>query len=252
MASATFHFHDDLNYFLPAKRRNTTLSHNFDGHVSVKDIIESLGVPHPEIEAIVVNAKRAVDFSYLVADQDTIEVYAKSSTLPAFVTLNSLRPALPDLPSFVLDAHLGQLATYFRMLGFDTLYRNDYDDEELAYVSSTEGRILLSRDLGLLKRSIVIYGYFVRETNPKKQVIELLGRFHLENVITPLKRCIRCNGELKAVDKASIVDRLEPKTRELFDQFSLCTNCDQVYWKGSHYEPMQSFIAEVLGKTHHP
>jgi uncharacterized protein with PIN domain len=135
------------------------------------------------------------------------------------------------------------------MLGFDTLYRNDYDDEELAKISSEEQRILLTRDKGLLKRAIVTYGYFVRETNPPKQVVEIMHRYNLVEAITPLQRCINCNGQLQPVSKEEISSRLEPKTLQFFDEFRLCSSCDQIYWKGTHYQSMRQFISEVLEKN---
>jgi uncharacterized protein with PIN domain len=147
---------------------------------------------------------------------------------------------------FVLDTHLGQLAAYLRMLGFDTLYRNDYQDDELARISSQEERILLTRDRGLLKRRIIIYGYYVRESDPQRQVVELLRRFQLASRVRPLRRCIGCNGLLHAVHKEDVVDRIEPKTRAYFEEFSACATCNQIYWKGSHYEQMRQFIERVL------
>jgi uncharacterized protein with PIN domain len=149
----------------------------------------------------------------------------------------------------VLDTHLGQLAAYLRMLGFDTLYRNDYPDDELARIASQEQRILLTRDRGLLKRGIIVYGYYVRETDPRRQMVEILRRYQLDGVIAPFRRCIRCNGPLRAVQKADIADRLAPKTREFYQEFSMCAACDQIYWKGSHYERMRQFIEGLLG--HH-
>ena len=240
---ANFTFHGDLNDFLARRYRQTTFNHIFDGAVSIKDMVESLGVPHTELESLTASG-RSVDFSYLVADGDKIEVYGPDDVLPADSI--ALRPPLEGETRFLLDVHLGQLAVYLRMLGFDTLYRNDYDDEELAEVSSQETRILLSRDLGLLKRGIVTYGHFVRSTDPKLQVVELLRRYKLAELITPLHRCIRCNGELQAVSKAEVADRLEPQTQQFYDEFSLCTSCNQVYWKGTHYQSMHDFIAKVL------
>jgi uncharacterized protein with PIN domain len=159
---------------------------------------------------------------------------------------------LPAEARFVLDTHLGQLASYLRMLGFDTLYRNDYPDEELAFVSSTEERILLTRDLGLLKRSIVTYGYFVRQTNPRQQVAEILRRYNLSGKITPLQRCIRCNGRLAPVAKEAVAERLASQTRELYHEFSECKACNQLYWKGSHYDRMWEFISDVLEEKDPP
>jgi uncharacterized protein with PIN domain len=141
---------------------------------------------------------------------------------------------------------LGQLAAYLRMLGFDTFYRNDYSDEELAQISSEQGRILLTRDRGLLKRGIVTYGRYVRATDPQRQIAEVVRHYRLATAIAPLRRCIRCNGLLHAVRKEQISDRLAPKTREYYDEFSACEACDQIYWKGTHYQRMRAFIEQVL------
>jgi uncharacterized protein with PIN domain/sulfur carrier protein ThiS len=246
MSRARLQFHAELNDFLPPARRQICFVHTFNGRVSVKDMIESLGVPHTEVAGILVNGVW-VDFAYLVQEGDRIDVYpasAQGDTAPPTL----LRPPLVGTPRFVLDTHLGQLAAYLRMLGFDTLYRNDYSDEELARLASAEGRILLTRDRGLLKRSIVTYGYYLRETDPQRQVAEVLRRFDLVPAIRPLRRCMRCNGLLRPVPKEAISARLEPKTRAYYDEFSICETCDQIYWKGSHYERMQVLIQGLVGR----
>ena len=244
MNQATLWFQAELNDFLPRARRDRSFPHAFQDRVSIKDMIESLGVPHTEVAAIFVNGG-PVSFSYIVQDGDRVDVYPASA--PIASTAPPLRPPIPPEPRFVLDTHLGQLAAYLRMLGFDTLYRNDYSDDELARISSQEQRILLTRDRGLLKRGIVVHGYYVRETAPQRQLVEILRRYQLTDAIAPLRRCIRCNGLLHSVQKADIAERLAPKTREFFDAFSVCVACDQVYWKGSHYEQMRLFIESVLG-----
>jgi uncharacterized protein with PIN domain len=241
---AFFRFYAELNDFLPAPRKQTAFAHIFAGRVSVKDMIESLGVPHTEVDLILVDG-RSVDFSYLVRDDDRISVYPVFESID-IAPLVRVRPQPLREPRFVLDTHLGQLATYLRMLGFDTLYQNDQPDEELAHLSSQEGRILLTRDRGLLKRSIVTHGYCVRETNPRHQLVEVLRRFDLFDAATPFRRCMRCNGLLQPVSKAAICDRLPPRTRQYYDEFRLCQGCDQIYWKGSHYRRMQQFIKSVL------
>jgi uncharacterized protein with PIN domain len=245
MSQATFHFHAELNDFLPPGRRGVPFVHAFEGRVSIKDMVESLGVPHTEVEAIVVGGQ-PIDFAYLVQHGDQIAVYP-AAALPPNLPFAALRLPLPPEPRFVLDTHLGQLAAYLRMLGFDTLYRNDYSDDELARISSAEDCILLTRDRGLLKRSIVTYGRYVRATDPQRQVAEIMGRYRLAGAIAPLRRCIRCNGLLHTVSKDQISDRLEPKTREFYDEFSACQICGQIYWKGSHYERMRAFIEQVVG-----
>lgn len=243
MAEANFNFHAELNDFLSPKKRLAN-AHNFVGRVSIKDMIESQGIPHTEVEQILVNG-RAVDFSYIVQDQDCINVYPASGC-PEIAQPNLVRPKPLLVTRFVLDIHLGKLATSLRMLGFDTLYRNDYTDEQLAYISSNEERILLTRDRGLLMRSIVTHGYYVRETNPQQQVSEVLQRFKLFKLVAPLQRCLRCNGLLEPVAKEKIIDQLPPKIQQEIDEFHCCSNCEQIYWKGTHYEQMKKFIAGVL------
>jgi hypothetical protein len=180
-----------------------------------------------------------------VQDGDRISVYPVFESID-ITPLVRVRPQPLREPRFVLDTHLGQLAAYLRMLGFDTVYRNDCADEELAHLSSSEGRILLTRDRGLLKRAVVTHGYCVRETNPRKRLVEVLRRFDLFGAILPFRRCIRCNGLLQPVSKQAISHRLPPKTRQYYDEFRVCEGCEQIYWKGSHYQRMQEFIARVL------
>lgn len=244
MAKAVFRFSAELNDFLPPSQRQVSFTHVFKERASLKDMIESLGVPHTEVDCILVNGQ-AVDFSYIVQDSDRIDVHP-ISTATEVAPLVAVRPELPSIPRFVLDVHLGKLASSLRLLGFDTLYRNDYADEELAEISASQQRIILTRDKGLLMRSIVIYGYYVRATNPERQIIEVLRRFNLFGKVVPFQRCIRCNGLLEAVAKESILDQLPEKTRLEIDEFHRCCGCGQVYWKGSHYERMQQFIDGVL------
>lgn len=245
MPSVTFYFHDNLNFFLPSNKRNTKITHIFEEAASIKDTIESQGVPHPEVDLILVNGE-SVNFSYIIQDGDEIEVYPFSPSNHIKYPV-SVRPEPLPVPRFVLDVHLGKLASSLRMLGLDTLYRNDYDDEELAEISSREKRILLTRDTGLLKRGMVVYGYYVRQTNPQKQLIEVIERFDLKKAVNPFKRCITCNGLLAPIAKETVLDRIPPKVRETVNEFHSCQDCQQVFWRGSHYDKMREFIDEVLG-----
>jgi hypothetical protein len=244
MAQAVFRFHAELNYFLPPSRRQVNFTHLFKGRASIKDMIESLGVPHPEVDVITVN-EEPVDFSYIVQDSDRIDVYPFSAATEVTSTIR-VRPT--DLPCcrFVLDIHLGKLANSLRMLGFDTLYRNDYSDEALAQISASEQRILLTRDKGLLMRSLVTYGYYVRETDPDRQVVEVLRRFGLFRLSKPFVRCIRCNGLLEPVAKETILEQLPQNTQVSINEFHRCNECAQIYWKGAHYERMLQFVEQVL------
>jgi uncharacterized protein with PIN domain len=244
MACATFRFYAELNHFLPYNRRQTDIAHPFEGRVSVKDMIESFGVPHTEIDLILVNGE-SVDFNYLVADGDRLSIYPKFTAID-ISPLIRLQPAPPAVPRFVLDIHLGRLTGYLRMLGFDTLFPENYDDDVLAEISSREDRILLSRDRGLLMRKIVVHGYYVRSTNPRQQVVEVVRRYGLVPQIEPFRRCAHCNGVIEPVEKDVILDRIQPDTRTYYEEFRRCTRCDRVYWKGTHYERMQAFIEEIV------
>ena len=241
---ATFRFYADLNDFLPPDKRQRTLIVPLSEPVSVKHLIEAIGVPHPEVELILHN-DQPVDFSALVQDGDRVTVYPLFHTLE-LVEMPELRPRPPDPIAFILDGHLGQLAAYLRMLGFDCLYRNNYDDPELAQVSHDENRVLLTRDRRLLMRKQVIHGYCLRSSDPKQQLLEMLQRFALRPHIRPWQRCIRCNGDLAPVAKETIADRLAPKTRLYYDEFQICQSCQQIYWQGSHFRRMQPFIEEVV------
>ncbi len=242
MLKATFRFVGELNYFLPNQKKNMSFIHYFKERASVKDMIESLGIPHPEVHAILVE-QEAVDFSYVVQDGDRLKVYpAKTDIVP----LLPLQPPLPKIPSFVLDVHLGKLASYLRLLGFDSLYDRNYQDRELAQISAGEQRILLTRDRGVLMRSMVTYGYYVRSTQPNTQIVEILKRFNLFDVVQPFQRCMCCNGILSPIEKQAIAHLLPPRTKQEINEFYCCTNCQKIYWQGSHYQKLQQFVTEIL------
>lgn len=245
MTQAHFRFYAELNDFLPPGRRYITFAHSFEYRTAVKDLIEALGVPHTEVDLILVNGE-SVDFAYWVQAGDQISVYPVFESID-ITPLVRVRPQPLREPRFVLDTHLGRLAAYLRMLGFDTLYRNDLADDELARISSREHRILLTRDPGLLKRSIVTHGYWLRETNPQRQLTEILRRFDLIEAITPFQRCLRCNGLLQPIAKEAVSDRLPPRARQLYDEFHICQVCGRVYWKGPHYARMERLIEQVTG-----
>jgi uncharacterized protein with PIN domain len=243
MNLAYFRFYAELNDFLPPSRRFVAFPQPFEVSGSVKDLIESLGVPHTEVDLILANGE-SVDFSYLVQDGDRISVYPVFESLD-ITPLLRVRPRPLRQTRFVLDIHLGRLAGYLRMLGFDTLYRNDYRDEELARLSQEEERILLTRDRHLLKRRAVEHGYCLRETRPRRQLLEVLDRFDLSGSQAAFTRCLRCNGLLEPVAKEQVADRLPPDTREHYQEFHQCASCGQVYWKGSHYQRMVQFIQSL-------
>jgi len=247
MKQALFRFYAELNDFLPQARRGKAFVHRFWGNPNVKDVIESLGVPHGEVDLVLADGA-SVDFLWTLHDGARVSVYPVFESLDITPVLR-LRPAPLRVTRFVLDAHLGRLASYLRMLGFDTWWRNDFQDEELAWISQQQERILLTRDVGLLKRSAVSHGYWVRHTRAREQVVEVLKRFDLMRAVAAFQRCLCCNSLLEPVSGASVRDRLPAKVRELHSEFRACPDCGRLYWKGSHYRHMSQFIAALTAKT---
>jgi len=246
MPTVTFRFHGSVNDFLPVGRRGLPIAREFKSSPAVKDMIQALGVPHPEVDLILAN-DRPVDFGYRLGPGDRIEVFGLDRPRE-LAGLGGLIPVPPEPPRFVLDGHLGRLARYLRMLGFDSKYDGRANDPELARTSADEGRILLTRDRGLLKRSVVRYGHLVRDDDPRCQLAEVAGRYSLSRSAAPFTRCVRCNGAIQPVDRSEVVERLagEPRTLRYFDTFSRCLNCDAIYWPGSHYDQMSQLAQEVL------
>ena len=244
MPNAFFFFHNELNDFFQNESSEMCFEAEFNGHETVKHVIESLGVPHTEVGVILINGE-SVGFDQNPHHQNCIHVYPSRDGVLVSPVIDLKPEPLKDI-RFVLDGHLGKLATYLRLLGFDTLYQNDFEDTQLAEISSEEKRILLTRDRGLLKRTMVSYGYFVREKSPRKQLIEIVDKFGLADKAIPFYRCANCNGVLQPIAKEEIIDRLEPKTKIYYDEFQICEICEQIYWKGSHFKRMECFINEVL------
>ena len=244
MNQACFRFYAELNDFLLAERRMISFAYFFEKNPSVKDTIEALGIPHTEVDLILVNSE-SVNFTYLLQNGDRISVYPVFESID-ITPLLRVRPQPLRKICFVLDVHLGRLADYLRLFGFDTWYRNDYEDAELAQISHHEKRVLLTRDMGLLKRNLVTHGYFLRETHPQRQLREVLRRFDLFRLITPFQRCISCNGLVYPTNKNEINEQIQPETLQYYDAFYRCDSCRKIYWKGSHYQKMQAFVKEIL------
>lgn len=241
---AWFRFYEELNDFLPEARRYSMIERTFELSASVKDMIESFGVPHTEVDLIIVNGE-SVDFSYRIADGDRVSVYPVFESLDVSPVVR-LRPEPLREPRFSVDANLGQLARYLRLLGFDAAYDRKASDAELADSSQSERRLLLTRDVGLLKRRSVTHGYYVRAADPRDQVIEVLGRFDLTSAVRAFTRCTVCNAELVPVDKKDVADRVPAGSLERFEEFRSCPGCDRIYWEGSHMRRASAFVAEVV------
>ncbi len=240
-----FRFYEELGTFLPPACRKQAFIHVFDGTPTVKDRIESLGVPHTEVDLILVDGE-PVGFSHKLHGGERVSVY------PMFECFElgdacRLRPHPLREPRFVLDVHLGRLAAYLRLLGFDSLYRNDYEDDQLLWVSRAEHRILLSRDTGLLKRAALTHGAFLHATDPRRQVREVMDRFQLDALVAPFTRCARCNGPVTLVHEAEqeSVAASIGFVPAAGGRFSRCGDCGQLYWPGSHLVRLRKRLAEV-------
>jgi uncharacterized protein with PIN domain len=236
-------FYEELNDFLPPGRRKIDLHHRLKQAASIKDTIESFGVPHTEVDLILING-RSVGFDYRVQEGDRISVYPVFEALD-ITPVTRLRPAPLRITRFVLDGHLGRLAAYLRLFGFDTLYRNDYDDATLADISAAEGRILLTRDRRLLMRKQITCGHYVRAAQPRAQLLEVLERFDLLQTQRPFTRCLHCNGTIVAVSRDEVLSRLLPRTRAVYEEFWQCRDCGKIYWKGGHYQRLQQLVDSV-------
>ena len=263
MIHVTFRFYAELNDFLPPERRQVAFDHALAGPASVKDAIEALGVPHTEVDLILASRRspparpwrggsggdgESVDFSYRLADGDRIAAYPVFETLDITPVLR-VRPEPLRRPRFVLDTHLGRLASYLRLLGFDALYTNDAEDATLADLAAAEGRILLTRDRGLLKRRQVTRGYCLRSTNSRAQLREVVQRFDLAAAARPFTRCLACNGDLQPAPAAEVRHLLPEQARQAYDEFSRCTACGRVYWQGAHYARMRGLVEEIVGRA---
>lgn len=240
MTTATFRFYAELNDFLPDQRRQRSLIFHLHDRPAVKDPIEALGVPHTEVGLVVANGN-PVGFGYQVASGDRIAVY------PEFNSINPgdagrLRPQPPE--AFILDVHLGRLARRLRLLGIDASYRNDLEDHDIARRGATEQRVVLTRDRKLLCHGVIVHGAWLRETDPERQVVEVLARFSPR--LSPFSRCLACNGTLSEPNLADVAMRLPASVREAGVRVSRCGDCDRVYWPGTHHARLQERVRRYL------
>jgi uncharacterized protein len=233
-------FYEELNYFIDKKQYKKEIEFEYRKNRTVKNIIEAFGVPHTEVDLVLVNSK-SVSFDYVVKDRERISVY------PVYESFNikevsKVRPFPLRKLKFILDVHLGRLAKFLRLCGFDTLYRNDFSDDEIACISVNEKRIILTRDRALLKRKKVTHGYYVRSQNVVEQLKEIIRRFQLENEIREFSLCPECNSKIVTAEKEKIKNQVPEYIYKKYDQFKYCSKCKKVYWKGSHWINIKKVI----------
>lgn len=244
MPKVTFRFYEELNDFLPADRQKTDFEIDFKSKRSIKDMIEALGVPHVEVDLILINGK-SVDFNYIIQAEDRVSVY------PVFESLNiekvtHLRKIPLRCTKFIANVNLGEITKYMRLLGFDVYFDPAISAQEIIKISKNENRIILTKSRKLLKFKEVSHGIFIRPGKTEDQVRRIMDFLDIKNQVRPFSRCLLCNTRLEKIPKENIRDRIPPKVKELYDEYNHCTSCDRIYWKGSHQIKMQNVIDQIL------
>ena len=241
---ASFRFYEELNDFLAPAHRQRAFEARCARAATVKHMIEALGVPHTEVELVLVNGE-SVGFDRLLANGDRVSVYPRFETFDVTPLLR-VRDTPLRVTCFIADAHLGGLARLLRLTGFDTLYDNHYDDAELVAIATREGRTALTRDRELLKRRELTHGCFVHALKPEQQAAEIFERLDLARSARPFSLCLECNAPLRPIDKADAAHRLPADVRARHDRFSTCDRCQRVFWEGSHWRRMRAVVDRLL------
>jgi hypothetical protein len=244
--TAQFRFYEELNDFLPQARRKREFAVEIDRARSVKDAIESVGVPHTEIDLIVVDGE-SVDFSHLLRGGERVAVYPMFESLDIAAVLR-LRPMPLRDPRFIADVHLGKLARHLRMAGFDTLYTDYWNDDEIVRIAGVQKRTILTRDKAMLRRGDVERGYFVRAVESEAQLAEVLSRLQLDTLVAAFTRCRECNTPLEEVSREAVLDRLPEKVRGFYRDFKRCPGCERVYWEGTHFQRMKGVLDQLQSR----
>ena len=242
--SVRLNLHGDLGFFLRSRTRHETIERSLSEKTSVKDVIESCGIPHTEVNVILVDGQ-AVDFAHTLAREAKLDVFPVGNCDPR---TKEKRLQISCITIFVSDGHLGKLTRNLRLLGFDVAYDQQANDRELLEVMTRENRALLTRDRRLLMHAIVQHGYCPRSQNADDQTIEVIRRFDLLGLIAPFTRCLRCNEKLREVAKDDVIEKLEPLTKTYYEQFRRCTGCGQIYWPGSHFEKLQKRVETIQSR----
>jgi uncharacterized protein with PIN domain len=246
MVTATFRFYEELNDFLAPERRRCDFSAACAQAATTKHMIEALGVPHTEVELILVNGE-SVGFDRPLRNGDRVAVYPRFEMLDITPILR-VRGQPLRVTRFVADAHLGGLARLLRMAGFDTLFRSDFEDGKIAAISIDEGRILLTRDRELLKRRGLTHGCYVHALKPPQQFKEIAHRLDLARSMRPFTLCMECNAPLRDVAKAQVLERLPASVQATQEHFSTCDLCGRIYWEGSHWRRMRELVEDTVGR----
>ena len=241
-----FRFYAELNDFLRSDRQQMPIEYYYHGPVNVREAVENQGIPRSSVDLILVNGE-SVDFDYHLTDNDYLSVYPVFE-LVDISPISKIRKNPLRSVRFIVDAHLGKLAKNLRIMGFDALYRNTYQDNEIRLIARLQNRIILTKDKGLLMAKNIDRGYYVRSVKSKEQTSEVVRKFDLYNIIDPLSRCLICNRKLKEISPAEIPTNLANTLARGFEIYFKCRHCKRIFWKGSHYKSMAEAILHYIEK----
>lgn len=246
MSQVIARFYAELNDFLSPERRGKDIIFTFQEGEQIFGFLHSIGVPPEKVDLILLNGAS-------VGLYDRLKNNDRLSCYPVFESFDirnvtRIRPMPLRRPTFAVDAHLGKLATFLRLLGFDTVYQPGITDDKLLDISLADERAILSKDRRLLEHRSITRGYRVLSDDPREQLGEVLHRFDLYSSVSPFTRCLRCNTLFETILKETIIDRLPLKVQQFYDEFYYCRQCDQVFWKGSHYQKMKVFVDDIVGE----
>jgi uncharacterized protein with PIN domain len=244
MSEATFRFYEELNDFLPKHRIKIDFQASFQGKRSIKDMIESLGVPHTEIDLILVNGK-SMDFNYILQDGDRVSVYPVFESL-SIESVTRLRGIPLRRTRFIADCNLGNIVRYMRALGLDVYFQPSLSPREIIEISKDETRIILTKSRKLLKFKDVTHGIFIRPGTAVEQIKRIINYMDIKGRTKPFSRCLRCNNLLESIAKDRVADWIPEKTKVFCDQYGYCKSCDKIYWNGTHYLKMKRVIDRIL------
>jgi len=240
-------FYEELNDFLSLEKRKIWFECHFSDNPTIKDIIESMGVPPSEVDLILVNGQ-SVNFSYAPKNDDKVSIYPVFESFD-ISTVSRLRAQPLRDPKFILDAPLGKLTKYLRLLGFDALYQDteshDFSPSSIDQIGKKDKRIILTRDKNVLKKKIITHGYLIKAVDPKKQVEEVISRFDLFSKIKPFSLCLKCNVKIVPIEKNKIANKLPSIISRHFNKFTLCPQCKRIYWQDIHYQTMVAFVRQI-------
>ncbi|MEE9189790.1 MAG: Mut7-C RNAse domain-containing protein [Candidatus Neomarinimicrobiota bacterium] len=236
-------FYEELNDFLPARLSKKTMKKEVLLSTTVKDIVESYGVPHTEVDLILVNGE-SVSFGYKIVDQDRISVYPVFESFD-ITPVKHLQAKPLRIPCFFAEKYLWKLTRLLRLLGINVIYDDTLTNKQVIELIVSSKQILLTRSVQQLMHSTISRGYCIRADDPVDQAIEVMKRFDLLGQMLPFSRCMLCNGSVVKIPMQTVESHLDSKTASLYTKYFQCSDCKKIYWKGSHYKQLQRFVDQV-------